>query len=202
MKITSIRQQVKRSDRYSLYVDGEYAFSLSESALLQHELHSGIELTAEQVQDYKRLSVDDKLYSQALKYVAMRTRTMWEVTSYLQRKEASPPLIETVLNKLSTVGLLDDKKYAESFVNDRRLLKPSSRRKLMMDLRKKRISSEIIEQVVGNEQTDDQAALLHIIETKRRQTKYQDDTKLMQYLARQGFRYDDIKTALRADSFD
>jgi SOS response regulatory protein OraA/RecX len=36
-----------------------------------------------------------------------------------------------------------------------------------------------------------------VIERKRRQTKYQDDTKLMQYLARQGFGYDDIKSALQ-----
>ena len=38
--------------------------------------------------------------------------------------------------------------------------------------------------------------LKELIERKRKQTKYKDDLKLMQYLTRQGFSYDHIKTAL------
>lgn len=39
-----------------------------------------------------------------------------------------------------------------------------------------------------------------MITRKRRQIKYQDNDKLMQYLARQGYGYGDIKTALQTDS--
>jgi regulatory protein len=197
MKITSIKQQLKRTDRYSVFVDGKYAFSLSESALLESKLASGQELTKEQVSDYKKLSADDKIYNQALRYVAMRPRSRWEVQFYLERKKASPALIDKILNKLSVVGLLDDAKFAQAFVNDRRLLRPTSRRKLQMELRKKRVADEIIQIAVGGEAEDEQAALQAVIERKRRQTKYQDDLKLMQYLARQGFNYDDIKSALK-----
>jgi SOS response regulatory protein OraA/RecX len=38
--------------------------------------------------------------------------------------------------------------------------------------------------------------LVDLIEKKRLQTRYQDPDKLMQYLARQGFGYDQIKKAL------
>ena len=199
MKITSIKQQVKRAGRYSVFVDGEYSFSLSESALLESKINSGHELTAQQVSDFKQLSADDKIYNQTLRYIALRPRTKWEIEVYLKRKDASPTLLETTLNKLSNVGLLDDKKYAQSFVNDRRLLRPSSRRKIVNDLRKKHIPSGIIEEVVGSESEDEQSALKSIIERKRQQTKYQDDLKLMQYLARQGFNYGDIKDALKED---
>jgi SOS response regulatory protein OraA/RecX len=147
MKITSIKQQIKRADRYSIFVDGKYVFSLSESALLQSKLASGQELTSQQISDYKRLSAEDKLYNQALRYAAMRPRSEWEVEFYLERKGASP---------------------------------------------------EAIDKALGDERQPEQDALLSIIATKRRQTKYQDDLKLMQYLARQGFNYDDIKSALDA----
>ena len=199
MKITNIKQQGKRAGRYSVFVDGEYSFSLSESALLESKINSGHELTAQQVSDFKQLSADDKIYNQTLRYIALRPRTKWEIEVYLKRKDASPTLLESTLNKLSNVGLLDDKKYAQSFVNDRRLLRPSSRRKIVNDLRKKHIPSGIIEEVVGSESEDEQSALKSIIERKRQQTKYQDDLKLMQYLARQGFNYGDIKDALKED---
>lgn len=198
MKITSIKQQVRRGDRYSIFVEGKYAFSLSEAALLESKLASGQELSKQQLKEYKQLSNDDKLYNQALHYVAMRPRSRWEIEFYLEiKKGASPALSEIILNKLSDIGLIDDKKLAQAFVSDRRLLRPTSRRKLIMELRKKRISDEIIEEAVGSESINEQAALLGVIERKRRQTKYQDDLKLMQYLARQGFNYDDIKAALK-----
>lgn len=202
MKITSIKQQLKRHDRYSIYVDGEYAFSLSENGLLQSGLASGRSLTAEDLAAFKALSADDKIYGQALRYAAMRPRTIWEMQLYLQRKDASPPLLETILNKLSIVGLLDDKKYAEMFASDRRLLKPTSLRMLQLELRKKHISSDIIAAVVEGEANNERDALAKIITTKRRQSKYQDDTKLMQFLARQGFRYGDIVDALREEPDD
>jgi len=200
MKITSIKQQVKRGDRYSIFVEGKYSFSLSESALLQSKLTSGQELSQEQVGEYKKLSADDKLYNRTLRYVAMRPRSRWEVEFYLQRKQASPALIEQILNKLSDIDLLNDAKFATAFVNDRRLLRPTSKRKLMAELRKKRLPDDIIQQAIKGEDGEEQAALQAVIERKRRQTKYQDDEKLMQYLARQGFGYDDIKSALLADT--
>ena len=44
----------------------------------------------------------------------------------------------------------------------------------------------------------DEDSLNKLIEMKRRQTKYQDDLKLMQYLVRNGFNYSDVKKALKA----
>jgi regulatory protein len=197
MKITSIKQQLKLHNRYSVYVEEAYSFSLSETALMDSKLHSGLELTPEQIEDYKKLSQDDKLYTRALRYVAMRQRTAWEISFYMDRKGADPSLSETILNKLSDLGLIDDEKYARAFVNDRQLLRPTSRRKIIMELKKKRVASDIIERVLADKEGgNDQAALAEVVVRKRRQTKYQDDTKLMQYLARQGFGYGDIKAAL------
>jgi regulatory protein len=196
VRVTAIKQHIKRTDRYSIFVDEKYAFSLSESALLENKLATGDELSAGKLRNFKQLSEDDKLYNQTLRYIALRPRSRWEVEFYLQRKKASPALTETILNKLSNIGLVDDEKFAAAFVSDRRLLKPASRRKLVMELRKKRISDAIIEQAIGTEAEDEKAALDEVIARKRRQSKYQDNEKLMQYLARQGFNYSDIKEAL------
>ena len=44
MKITDIKAQVRRAGRYSIFVDGKYAFSLSDTALLEQKLKLGQEL--------------------------------------------------------------------------------------------------------------------------------------------------------------
>lgn len=196
MKITAIRQQERRKDRYSVYVDGKYGFSLSERALLEVKLASGQELTTDQVKAYKQLSAEDKVYSNALRYAAMRRRSRWEMESYLKRKDAPPALADQILSKLSDLGFVDDLAFAEAWVANRHLLRPTSRRKLQQELRAKRVATEIIDKVLREDPTSDLEELKAVITRKRCQAKYQDDTKLMQYLARQGFGYEDIKSAI------
>jgi regulatory protein len=207
MKITAIKQQLKMHNRYSVYVDDDYSFSLSETALIDSRLHSGVELTQPELDNYKQLSLDDKLYTRALRYVAMRQRTAWEISFYLERKGADSPLIQSIVNKLRDIGMIDDEKFARAYINDRQLLRPTSRRKIIMELQKKRVPSEITQKILAevaeaSETSIDHDALSEVITRKRRQTKYQDDTKLMQYLARQGFGYGDIKSALSRDNED
>lgn len=197
MKITKISQQLRQQDRYSVFVDDKYAFSLSEQALLESKITSGIELDAEQLASFKQLSADDKLYARALRYVAMRPRTTWEVEIYLQRKGASSEFINQTIKKLHRIGLLDDQAYAHSFVRDRQALRPTSKRKLLLELKQKHVAPEFVTAAIEEAEFNEQDSLQALITKKRRQTKYADDTKLMQYLARQGYSYSDITSALQ-----
>jgi regulatory protein len=119
---------------------------------------------------------------------------------YLKRKHSSPALTQTILNKLSDMRVLDDEAFAQAWVTNRRLLKPTSRRRLLQELRAKRVPNEVAEQAVAADQTDERTVLAELISRKRRQVRYQDDQKLMQYLAGQGFGYGDIKAALEAEA--
>jgi len=195
MKVTKITKQQKNETRYSVFVDGSYAFSLSQAALLSSKLVKGQEVSQKQLGELKQLANGDKLYNQACRYVTLRLRTSWEVSQYLQRKQASPTLIQEILNKLSNSGLIDDGQYVQAYVHDRQLARPTSRRKIIFELRKKHVSNEVIEAALNSDDTD-QTALRVLINRKRQQPRYQDDLKLMQYLSRQGFHYGDIKEAM------
>lgn len=196
MQVTAIKQQEKLKGRYSVFVDKKYAFSLSDAALLDSKLVVGQELTREEVGKYKKISAEDKLQSQVLRYTALRPRSRWEIEMYLKRKSTPPPLQEKILNKLSKFGYVDDVNFARSWVESRRLLKPTSRRRMQLELRQKHVADNIIQEVLTEDETDEQAVLKELIARKRKQAKYQNQTKLMQYLARQGFSYGDIKEAL------
>jgi regulatory protein len=197
MKITVIKPAVRTPGRYLIFLDDSYSFSLSESALLKSNLAAGQELSRAEVNKYKLLSVDDKLYNRALALVAARAKTSWEVETYLSGKGASPALITEILNKLSKIGLIDDQKYAHNFVVKRLQLRPTSKRKLIAELKKKHVNEQFIEQALTN-QSSDINALQAVVASKLRQAKYHDRMKLMQYLARQGFNYHDIKSVLEA----
>jgi len=194
--ITAIKQQERLKGRYSIYIDDKYAFSLSADALLDAKIAAGLAVSEPQLKAYKELSADDKAYSLALAYVVRRMRSEGELKDYFRRKGYEEALSEVLLARLSRLGLVDDAKFAEAWVRNRRLLKPVSKRRLLQELRQKHIASEIVEQVLKDAEADEVTVLKELIARKRKQLKYQDNLKLMQYLARQGFGYDDIKSAL------
>jgi regulatory protein len=199
MKITAIKQQVKRADRYSIYIDGKYSFSLSEGGLLNTGLSINQEFSKEGLAELKDRAVIDKGYGRALNLISHRPRSEWEIRDYLIRKDYGEDTTNKIVNMLSGRGYINDTEFARRWVANRRLLKSISKRRLMLELRQKRIADEIIQSVLNNDETDEHEVLRELVERKRKQTKYQDNLKLMQYLVRQGFSYDDIKSVINKD---
>jgi len=197
VKITAIRQQERLKDRFSVYVEGKYSFSLSDRALLDSKIASGQEVTGEDIKRFQRLSAEDKLFGNAIRYAAMRLRSRWEIEQYLRRKEAAPEKADEIIDRLVGLGFVNDKIFAQRWVETRHLLKPTSKRKLQQELRAKHIAGDVIDEVLRDDETSDHQELRAMVEKKLRLPKYRDDqTKLMQYLARQGFGYQDIKSVL------
>lgn len=196
MKITKIEAQVKQKGRYSIFVDDVFAFGISELGLINAGYRVGQELSPAELDSYKEDAAQDKLYNRVLGLIARRPRSIWEVQTYLARKDADPATISEIINRLTAKKFLDDQDFAQRWIESRRLLKPTSRRKLELELRTKRVSDHIIQTVLNQDDASDFDMLVQEVTRKRRQTRYQDDQKLMQYLARQGYAYEDIKRAL------
>jgi len=197
MKITAIKQQVKRTDRYSIFVDGAYAFSLSESGLLQSGLASGQELDAAQLKKLKKDAGLDKAYYNALRYAAMRPHSQWEMESYLRRKEVDADTTAEIIRRLQNLTMLSDLDFARSWIANRRLLKSTSKRRLRLELMQKHVPDDIIRQALAEDATDERQALRDLVAKKRR--RYPERQKLIRYLASQGFNYDDITSVLNEE---
>ncbi len=196
MKLTDIKQQVKRQDRYSIFVDGKYVFSFSENELLNLHLKIGQEYTEQSLDELKKNAIEDKAYMRTLDMLMRRSRSEWELRDYLKRKDYEQDVTEKTIARLVRAGFVDDKKFATAWVENRRLLKATSKRKLQMELKQKRIDSQIIDQVLSEDETDERDVLKDLIAKKSQQTRYQDPQKLMAYLMRQGFNYQDVKDTL------
>ena len=95
---------------------------------------------------------------------------------------------EEIIRRLTKKGYIDDRKFAEFYVENRFVKKGVSRKRLEMELMKKGIDREIIEEVLDGRNDEEE---IRKIMTKKR-GKY-DDEKMIAYLCRQGFSYDLVR---------
>lgn len=196
MKITAIKQQVKRADRYSIYGDGKYLFSFSENELLNSGIKIGQDLDKDSLEVLNLKAVLDKAYDRSLNLISRRMRSEWEVRDYLKRKEYNDEVQDAVIERLMDRGYVNDFEFAKRWVENRRTLKSMSKRRLSMELRQKRVDDGAIREALDADETDELEIVKDLVERKRKQSKYKEDTKLMQYLVRQGFAYDLVKRAM------
>ena len=80
-------------------------------------------------------------FSGALIYLARRPRTIYEVAEWLSRKGVPEEDHSPIIEKLTSLKLLNDFEYACSFIRTRNLIKPRSTRVLRMELLKKGVSA-------------------------------------------------------------
>jgi regulatory protein len=207
MKVTGITAQQKDKDRVNIMVDGKYRFSLDIFQVGDLGIRIGKEYTEEELKSLEEESQFGKLYIRALEYCLMRPHSSREMRDYLYRKTrdtrtktgqikkgVSSELTERVFKRLSEKGYIDDEKFTKFWVENRNLKKGASFRKLTAELRAKGVDQSIIERYLGDSSRSDEDELRKVIAKK--QGRYADPQKFMQYLARQGFSYDDIKEAL------
>lgn len=196
MHISKIEQQVKTKDRYSVFVDGKFSFGVSELGLINLGLKVGQELSGEELEKLKDDAKSDKIFNQVLALIMRRPRSRWEIENYLKQKKVDQDTAAGVINQLTDKGYINDLDFAKRWVDNRRLLKNISKRKLELELRQKRVDDSVIKQVLSEDETSELEVLKQEIIKKSQQTRYKDETKLMQYLARQGYGYGDIKQVL------
>lgn len=199
MIVSRLERQQKRSHRISVYVDDEFFVGLTESALMKSGLTVGQELSQQEKQDLLDLAHYDMAREKALGLLARRPRSKWELELYLKSKSYQESMIKALIEDLSSSAHVDDVAFAGWWVEQRRLLKSVSKNKLKLELRQKRVDEHIIEQALKEDATEDITIIRELIWKKQQQARYRDKQKLMQYLARQGFRYGDIKIAFQDD---
>lgn len=110
-------------------------------------------------------------------------------------KPGVPKVIaDRVYDRLIERGYIDDEKFTRYWLENRSAVKGVSRRKLISELRGKGVEQRIIDALLPYSARHDTEEIDKIIAKKR--SKYPDEQKLMQYLARQGFDYDLIRAKL------
>lgn len=198
LQITDIQTQKKREGYYSIFINEEYSFSLSELDLSAANLHIGQTVSEEAFEELKKRSLVSKTYNRALYYLRYGPRTTAQMQQYLARKAGfAEEEITLAITRLVDEGYLDDTAYVESFLEARQISRPRSKRQLAAELQKKGVPRALVDEKLSEIGEDSQIqAVLQIAQKKMLLPRFQDKQKLIEYLMRQGFSYSVIKQAL------
>jgi len=100
-KITDITTQINNNDRCSVYINGEFAFGISQLDLLKFSLKIGKELTDAEIKEILYAVDETKCQDYANSLVCSRMYTERELRKKLTAKKFSDDVIDTVISRLS-----------------------------------------------------------------------------------------------------
>ena len=214
-----MRPAVRDPQRVNVYVNGKFEFSLEVTQVVELGVKVGQILDAERLAELRRASEFGKVYQRALEWALARPRSVQEVRDYLrlrqmrrrqlnrqrERKEKRPlaeisdEVAGLVAERLVERGYVDDQRFAEFVVENRRERKGVSERKLRMELRQKGVADEIVARVLAERPHDEMAEVRRLMRKKGR--RY-DAAGLVKYLMRQGFSYDVVRSVVEEEAED
>ncbi|MFD1419275.1 recombination regulator RecX [Companilactobacillus keshanensis] len=199
-KVTKVQAQ-KRKGRYNVFLDGSYAFPVSEATLVEFRLMKDEELTDSQIKEIKNRENINKAYGDAANYLSYQLRTKKEIKDYLFKKEYDYPTIDTVLKKLADLNYLDDESYANSFINTQLNTTINGPKIIEQKMIQKGVPNLIIQDKMA--QIDEEKLLDNATEfaekqvRKQRRASFQQQmTKIKQGLYQKGYSGDIVNEAI------
>lgn len=150
--ITALRAQANDTQRVNLFIDGAFALGVSLTTLSKARLYVGKTLTNEEFEQLEQAEQSSKAYQAALRLLEARPRSTAEVRDRLQRKEFTPEAIEQAVERLSDLGLLDDRAFARLWVENRQTYRPRGPAALRNELRHKGVDRTVVDQVLANDE--------------------------------------------------
>ena len=193
-KITALRSGKGRGKRINVFLDGKFAFSLGTEVTVKEGLQVGQALSSNQVEMLTRSDHFQRCLNTATHYLSYRPRSESEIRERLRRRGFDGDCIEAVVTRLKEQGLVDDVAFAEFWKDNRESFSQRSQRLTKLELRRKGIDSNIIDQVVNG--TDDSDSAYRAALGKARRLPLSDyqgfRRRLGEYLRRRGFNYEVI----------
>ncbi len=194
--VTDLKTQNKNRNRTNIYLDGEFGFGIANT--LACTLGIGQELSESQIGDLIKRDEFEMAYHRADHFIGYRPRTAGEVSRKLQTLKFSDQTVQRVVEKLIEQNIIDDKRFASQWVEDRSISKPKGRKMLAMELQQKRVDPEVIQDALLN--IDDEGLALKAAREYVQKMKESDwiifRRKVSGFLIRRGFEYSEISSTL------
>jgi regulatory protein len=143
-----------------------------------------------------------------LRLITVEPRTRAQLAQAMQRKQIPDQVAETILNRFTEVGLIDDQAFARAWVESRHHSRGLSRRALSTELRRRGVAADDVRDAVETLDPDQEAATARqIVDRKLRATRGQPFEarmrRLVGALARKGYgaalSYRIVREALEAE---
>lgn len=150
MKISRIEIQKKNKKRSSVYIDGKFAFGISNELLVRFDLHEGSEIDEDLVRNVIIAKEKQQIRNRAYRLLHYRNRAIKELKDRLLRIGFDASLIQEVIDEMIEDNTLNDQNFAETFIADYTKLKTRGNIFIRHELIKKGIDEDVIKRLVQN----------------------------------------------------
>lgn len=195
--ITRLETQKRNKQRVNVYIDDAYVFSLTMEEAAK--LHRGQTLTDAEIAALNSVDEVQRAVDAGAHFLASRPRSVREVRRRLYEKEVAEPVIDAAIDRLTTLGYLDDLAFANFWVKERMTFKPTSPRALRYELKQKGVPDDIIAEALA--ELDAEEAAYRAAETAAKRlrgyTRRDFHDKLLAVLARRGFGYSVARSVIQ-----
>ncbi len=148
MKISKIEPQKKNKRRSSIYINGDFAFGLSNEVLLRFDLHEGDPIDEDKIQNVLLEQEKQIIRERAHRILRYRKRSAAELESRLMKAGFDTVQVKEIVEEFIRDNALNDDDFAESFVADYTNLKPKGNIFIIRELKKRGIPQNIIDKVL------------------------------------------------------
>lgn len=201
-KITKIEVQKKNKERVNIYIDEEYAFSLSAELVYKEGLKVNQLVDSDKLSKIAREEGYLKCKSTALRIVEKSYKSKKELRDKLVLKGYDIEDINKVIEFLKEYNLQDDKSYTKMYIKDK--IKNQGQNKIRFALIKKGIDEELIQNEMESIDNDYQKEMAYSLALKKinvLRKREDDDFKLSQkiyrFLLSKGYSYDIVSEVVK-----
>jgi len=200
--ITAIKPQKRKEERFNLFLDGKFAFSLPAEALAKAGLHPDQEIPQTKVEELIRESELALVFDKVLKFLSFRPRSEFEIKEYLLKKNVGEETRKLVIVKLKQLKLIDDEAFARWWLEQRSVFRPTGARLVKYELRRKGVAEETVSSLLAETRPRAADALLaeKLIQKKLARLKNLPEKELKQKLyaslSQKGFAFEVIEEAV------
>ena len=193
-----------RGNKIHLFIDDEYTITTTSDFWAEHFIKDGSDISDEEWDEL----VCEINYSKALKkcydLLSVRSHSIKELRDKLLRSYDSDA-VDRAIDLMLDYGYLNDEEYAKELFSHLSNNKNLSERFIILEMNKRGISNEIIDNLLCNADIDNVGTAFDIISTKYINKLNQEGgrQKVIAAMSRKGFSYSDITAALdKLENYD
>ncbi len=194
--VTDITVQKKRRNRFSVFLDEQFGFGLSQDTLLKSGIARGDTLDDAQIDRILQMEERYRIKEKAFRLLAVRARSRKELADRLGDAGYDKSNITDIIDMLEQQHYINDAEFAVMFARSRMISKPCGRLLLRRELKQKGLDDAHIERAIAEvfKDTDEVRTARQVAEKRRKRLASVDEAKarkrITDLLLRRGFSWD------------
>lgn len=200
MRITEIEKQNNNTDRYNIYIDNLYSFSIDIDLLYEFKLKKDKEVDKENLDVLIKKVQFKKGLNTCIRTLAKSNKTQYEICEKLKKFDYDIETIDEILIRLKKLGYIDDDKYVENFIRVKKANSKYSKKMICFKLMQKGIDKNLINEKISEATIDDYLCGYNLALKKYKKLngiKIEKRRKLLNHLYMKGFDSDTCTKILR-----